>query len=159
MPSPQPGLHLVLKCCALRPSGPAGAGYVRLSFQSLVNRSAHEKTISDSLMPKRSGFGTTEALGSKLRTAWSRDYLTTHPSQRPQCGSSIKTVPKHNRVVNDVSQLLSSGEARRDQFHEIPAQETRQSRQAKAREILRARPFEDARSKAQSHAAPADRRD
>ena len=56
-------------------------------------------------MPKRSGFGTV-ALGSELRTAWSRDSLTTHPSQRPQCGSSIKTLPNAYRRVNDVVSSL-----------------------------------------------------
>src|SRR5260370_22343954 len=39
---------------------------------------SREKPLVIQLVPKRSGF-VQQALGSELRTAWSRDSLTTHP--------------------------------------------------------------------------------
>jgi hypothetical protein len=117
-----PSSSQILRRCRFR-----GHGRRRLSALIDPSLSNTRETISDSLMPKRSGFET-KALGSELRTAWSRDSLTTHPSQRPQCGSSTKTLPKHSRLVNDISQVQSTGAARRDRFEyrrrEIRAQET-----------------------------------
>jgi hypothetical protein len=62
----------MLRPCGLR----GGRAQVTCAYKSSF--SSREKPLVIQLVPKRSGF-VQQALGSELRTAWSRDSLTTHP--------------------------------------------------------------------------------
>src|SRR6266481_5581247 len=89
----------MLRRCGLR----GGRAQVTCAYKSSF--SSREKPLVIQLVPKRSGF-VQQALGRNLRTAWSRDSLTTHPvsassvrklnqngTQRiPPCQSTVRSL-------------------------------------------------------------------
>src|SRR6266851_1050319 len=142
----------------------SGPGRAQVTCAYRIQSLGTRETISDSLMPKRSGFGL-QALGSesdRLEPGFSHHPPVSASSVRKLNQNATQRIPPCQRCCLNFMRLLSTDEARADRFldrrHLNSAREIRRSHRAAARGIRDARAIADAQSKARAHAALADRR-
>ena len=97
MPSPQPGLHHVLDCCNSPPLKRA-----RRRLWTFIRMASHGGRYHHRfLSAQAAGIRNSKRLEFEFGITSRRETgFTPNPSQRPQCGGSIKTVPKRWRHVN-----------------------------------------------------------